>query len=123
MQMLLPLIIIGAGFFPSEESLESVNHIVSVISEVAVVKAEAVETEVVEAEVVETEVVETEVVETEVVGVVETKTVAADVAEIEVVEQEASDVDQVTTVWAQLDPSTQATILMLVKADRMTHTK
>jgi hypothetical protein len=113
MQMLLPLIIIGAGFFPAQESLESVNNIVSVISEVAVVKAEVVKAEVVEAEVVE---------------VVETKTVAADVAEIEVVEaevveQEASDVDQVTTVWAQLDPSTQATILMLVKADRMTHAK
>ena len=110
MQMLLPLIIIGAGFFPSEESLESVNHIVSVISEVAVVKTEVVDAEVVEAEVVEAEVVEAEIVDAEVV-------------EAEVVEQEASDVDQVTTVWGQLDPSTQAAIIMLVKADRMTHTK
>ena len=105
MQMLLPLIIIGAGFFPSEESLESVNHIVSVISEVAVVKTEVVDAEIVEAEVVEAEIVDAEVVEAE------------------VVEQEASDVDQVTTVWGQLDPSTQAAIIILVKADRMTHTK
>ena len=51
----------------------------------------------------------------------ETVEVEAVTAPLTVVEQEISDVDQVTTVWSQLDPSTREAILMLVEADRMIH--
>lgn len=99
MNILLPIIIAASGFFHAEESLNSVNVTYGLTTEIIV-----------------SEVVATEAVQTEVMEAVETEAVQA-----EVVETEASDIDHVTTAWSQLDPATQAAILMLIEADRMTH--
>jgi len=72
------------------------------------VEAEATELDAVQPEIVEAEATELDAVQPEIV---------------EAVESDASDVDQVTAAWSQLDPSTQAAILMLVEADRMMNEK
>ena len=93
MHIFLSLIIVGTGILYNEGTAESVISSELPADVLAVAEAEATELDAVQPEIVEA------------------------------VESDASDVDQVTAAWSQLDPSTQAAILMLVEADRMMNEK
>jgi hypothetical protein len=104
----------------AEPETVEVEAVATEAAEPETVEVEAVATAAAEPETVEVEAVATEAAEPE---TVEVEAAATEAAEPEVVEVEIPEVDQVTAAWSQLDPSTQAAILMLVEADRMMHVK
>jgi hypothetical protein len=100
MNVLLPLIIISAGFFNNVETPELVTSLASIITE-SVAVAEVTEQEAVVTEAVVTEAIVTEAVESEIAVPNHAGIVYVDEA------------------WSHLTPSTREAILMLVEADQM----
>ncbi len=123
MHIFLSLIIVGTGILYNEGTAESVISSELPADVLAVAEAEATELDAVQPEIVEAEATELDAVEPEIVEAEATELDAVEPEIVEAVESDASDVDQVTAAWSQLDPSTQAAILMLVEADRMMNEK